>query len=53
MESEHQNEITANDNEMSEAELDADLREKGTSLRCVTREIPPVFGSFFTTAGRR
>jgi hypothetical protein len=37
----------------SEAELDADLREKGTSLRCVTREIPPVFGSFFTTAGRR
>ena len=30
-----------------EAELDADLRVRGTSLRCVAREIPPVFGSFF------
>ena len=27
--------------------LDGRLRERGTSLRCVTREIPPVFGSFF------
>ena len=28
-------------------ELDACLRARGTSLRCVAREIPPVFGSFF------
>ena len=28
-------------------ELDALLRDRGTSLRCVAREIPPVFGSFF------
>ena len=28
-------------------ELDARLRTRGTSLRCVVREIPPVFGSFF------
>ncbi len=31
----------------SPAELDARLRQQGTSLRCVAREIPPVFGSFF------
>ena len=31
----------------SPEELDRVLRVKGTSLRCVTREIPPVFGSFF------
>ena len=31
-----------------EVELDANLRGKGTSLRCVAREIPPVFGSFFS-----
>ena len=31
----------------SPAELDASLRAQGTSLRCVAREIPPVFGSFF------
>lgn len=31
----------------SEEELDTRLRSKGTSLRCMTREIPPVFGSFF------
>lgn len=31
----------------TEAELDAELREQGTSLRCIAREIPPVFGSFF------
>ena len=31
----------------SEDELDSRLRSRGTSLRCVTREIPPVFGSFF------
>ena len=29
------------------AELDATLREQGSSLRCAAREIPPVFGSFF------
>ena len=28
-------------------ELDRRLRERGTSLRCMAREIPPVFGSFF------
>ena len=27
--------------------LDEKLRRNGTSLRCVAREIPPVFGSFF------
>ena len=27
--------------------LDARLRRSETSLRCVAREIPPVFGSFF------
>ena len=31
----------------SEADLDRRLRARGTSLRCVAREIPPVFGSFF------
>ncbi len=29
------------------AELDAELRQLGSSLRCLAREIPPVFGSFF------
>ena len=29
------------------AELDEKLRARGTSLRCMAREIPPVFGSFF------
>lgn len=33
----------------TERELDADLRCEGTSLRCVAREIPPVFGSFFNS----
>jgi hypothetical protein len=28
-------------------ELDRRLRQRGTSLRCMAREIPPVFGSFF------
>ena len=27
--------------------IDQRLREKGTALRCVTREIPPLFGDFF------
>ena len=31
----------------SPGELDAELRRRGTSLRCMAREIPPVFGSFF------
>jgi hypothetical protein len=31
----------------SPEDLDRRLREKGTSLRCMAREIPPVFGSFF------
>jgi hypothetical protein len=39
--------------EKSEAELDTDLRGRGTTLRCVIREIPPVFGSFFTPVDRR
>ncbi|MBM3821755.1 MAG: hypothetical protein FJ404_02495 [Verrucomicrobia bacterium] len=28
--------------------LDEELRKYATSLRCVAREIPPVFGSFFS-----
>ena len=36
------------DSTKPEAELDAELREHGTSLRCLAREIPPVFGSFFS-----
>ena len=31
----------------SDAELDAELRERGSSLRVVVKEIPSVFGSFF------
>lgn len=31
----------------SPATIDAALRVRGTSLRCVAREIPPVFGSYF------
>jgi hypothetical protein len=31
----------------TEESLDLRLRTRGTSLRCVAREIPPVFGSFF------
>lgn len=29
------------------ARLEAEFREKGSSLRAVIREIPPVFGSFY------
>jgi hypothetical protein len=29
--------------------LDEILRAEGSSLRAVVKEIPPVFGSFFTT----
>ena len=28
-------------------EVDRLLREAGTSLRCLSREIPPIFGGFF------
>ena len=35
------------DSEETPQELDRSLRLRGTSLRCVAREIPPVFGSFF------
>lgn len=31
----------------SECGLDDELRHRGTSLRCLAREIPPVFGSFY------
>jgi hypothetical protein len=31
----------------SPQELQSSLLSRGTSLRCVAREIPPVFGSFF------
>jgi hypothetical protein len=35
------------DSTASPTVLDARLRQRSTSLRCVAREIPPVFGSFF------
>ncbi len=31
----------------SDAELDAELQKRGSSLRAVVKEIPSVFGSFF------
>ena len=34
--------------EEAPAALDVRLRALGTSLRCIAREIPPVFGSFFS-----
>ena len=34
--------------EFPEAALDEGLRARGTSLRCVARETPPVLGSFFS-----
>jgi hypothetical protein len=36
----------------SPGELQQKLLARGTSLRCVAREIPPVFGSFFGDAPR-
>jgi|SRR5687767_9477499 len=36
----------------SPAVLDAQLRERETSLRCVAREIPPVFGSFWPDSAK-
>lgn len=35
--------------DMPAAGLDEQLRRRNTSLRCVAREIPPVFGSFFAS----
>jgi hypothetical protein len=37
----------------SPEELNKTLLKRGTSLRCVVREIPPVFGSFFAESGRK
>ena len=34
--------------DVSADQLDEQFRARGTSLRCVAREIPPVFGSFFS-----
>ena len=34
--------------DLSPEELNQQLLSHGTSLRCVAREIPPVFGSFFS-----
>jgi len=36
----------------SEAALQRDLLARDTSLRCVAREIPPVFGSFWSDSLR-
>lgn len=33
-------------------ELDAALQAEGSSLRAVVKEIPPVFGSFFTAVNQ-
>ena len=33
-------------------ELDRRLRSRGSSLRCMVREIPPIFGGFFPPANR-
>lgn len=35
------------ESEAEPTEIDQRLRAIGASLRCVAREIPPVFGSFF------
>ena len=37
----------------SVVELDRYLRERGTSLRCIASEIPPVFGQWFTECRRK
>ena len=34
--------------DLDDLALDADLRKEGHSLRTIVREIPPVFGSFFS-----
>ena len=44
-------EILASDK--SPEELNRFLHGRGTSLRCVAREIPPVFGSFFAVSGKK
>ncbi len=35
------------ESELGSEELDLALRQRGSSLRCIAREIPSVFGSFF------
>jgi len=35
------------ESELGSVELDVVLRQRGTTLRCVAREVPAVFGSFF------
>jgi hypothetical protein len=35
------------DSQQSSQELQRSLLDRGTTLRCMAREIPPVFGSFF------
>jgi hypothetical protein len=38
------------ESDQAPAVLDRELRERGYSLRAVSREIPPVFGTFFAEA---
>lgn len=40
------------DSQLSSQELQRTLLDRSTTLRCVAREIPPVFGSFFPSSGR-
>jgi|SRR5205809_7141557 len=35
------------ESELRSEELDVVLRQRGASLRCIAREVPSVFGSFF------
>ena len=46
---EHEAEVTRilESNKGSDAVLDAELRQRNSSLRIVVKEIPSVFGSFF------
>jgi hypothetical protein len=37
------------ESEKSVVDLDASLRQRGTTLRCVAREIPVVFGQWFSS----
>ena len=37
---------------LTQQELHRELFARGTTLRCLAREIPPVFGSFFPAASR-
>jgi hypothetical protein len=40
-------EVLENVSDLTDEELDRRFRARGTSLRAVAREIPPVFGSFW------